>query len=287
MAKSILVITDAHDTEHCSITKAHDIAAPLGDDIDVIRFIKSNEAASLDDARLEQESQALETYVQDLFQDYQHKGSNKTQVVVSDDVAQWVIDYCQDKDFDLVVKAGHRSETLFHTPCDWELIRSLQIPVLIANQQRWKQEHAVLAALDPNAKDEEHRQLNTEILEWTKKWANTFNCEIHLVYCLPVSNILKELDIIDVKEYARTHRSEGERQLAELINGYDLPNVHMHVTAGSPARTIPHCANELKAELVIMGSTGRRGLKGVLLGNVAEKVMHHLRTDSLIVELES
>jgi len=33
MAKSILVISDQGETDHCSLRKARDIAAPLGDEI--------------------------------------------------------------------------------------------------------------------------------------------------------------------------------------------------------------------------------------------------------------
>lgn len=286
MAKSILVITDVFDSQNCSIKKAHDIAAPLGEAIEIVRFIRTDQGQVTDEATLQKESQDLAVYIEKLFADYQQTDTVKSQVIATDDIANWVTEYCQDKDFDLIVKAGHRSETLFHTPCDWELIRNLQIPVLIASQKHWRQKHSVLAAIDPDAKDEEHKELNKTILEWTKKWANTFDCTIHLVYCLPVSNILRELDIVDVKEYARKHRPEGEEKLKALIQEYDLPNVQMHVTAGTPARAIPHCANELKAELVVMGSTGRKGLKGKLLGNVAEKVMHYLRTDSLIIELK-
>lgn len=286
MAKSILVITYANETDNCSLKKAHDIAAPLGAGVDAVRFIKTDGTEQPDDISIHNQAQELENALVQTFADYEHKDTIRSQVVVTDDIVGWVVDYCQQYDFDLVLKAGHRSETLFHTPCDWELIRSLQVPVLIASQQHWRNKHAVLAAIDPVAKDESHRELNNNILQWTKKWSQTFNCEVHLVYSLPVSKILKELDIIDVKEYARTHRAEGEEKVTELLKDYDLPNVKIHVTAGAPERTIPHCANELKAELVIMGSTGRKGLKGMLLGNVAEKVMHNLRTDSLMIELQ-
>lgn len=285
MAKSILVITDVHDAKNCSIKKAHDIAAPLGDEIDIVRFIRSNEVNTLSDTELDKKSAELSAYVTDVFKDYEQKDIIRTQVVVTEDIANWVVDYCQDKNFDIVLKAGHRSETLFHTPCDWELIRQLKIPVLIASQQHWRQKHAVLAAIDPNAKDAEHRELNDTILRWTKKWAETFECEIHVVYNLPVSKVLRELDIIDVKEYAHEHRAEGEAQLTAVLKDYELPNVKLHITAGTPERSIPHCANELKAELVIMGSTGRTGFTGMLLGNVVEKTMHKLRTDSLVIEL--
>ncbi|WP_394173632.1 universal stress protein [Thalassotalea litorea] len=283
MPKSILVITDLNETNNCSLKKARDIAGPLGTEIDVVRFIKTIAPEQADEVSVDKQSKILANSVTEIFANHQPQGSIKSQVVVTDDIVNWVVDYTNEKDFDLVVKAGHRSETLFHTPCDWALIRSLQAPVLIASQQGWRKKHVILAAIDPAAKDDVHRELNHAILEWTKKWGQKFDCSIHLVYSLPVSNVLRELDIIDVEEYAREHRIEGEEQLTELLSGYDIPNVKLHVTAGAPERAIPHCANELKAELVIMGSLGRRGLQGMLIGNVAEKVIHHLRTDSLVI----
>ena len=120
-----------------------------------------------------------------------------------------------------------------------------------------------MAAVDPTSNDDEHRELNKAILEWTKKWAQTFDAELHIVYSIPVSNMLKQLDVVDVREHERKHRGKAEQQLAALLGGFDLPNVHMHITAGPPEKTIPHWADELKAELVIMGSMGRQGLKGV------------------------
>lgn len=282
MTKAILVITNAHEEGNCSLEKAHDIAAPLGAKIDVVRFI--TDVNGRDDNTVNSQTEALVTSVDSVFQDYEQKDSIKRQVVVTEDVARWVVEYCERNDFDLIIKAGHRSESLFHTPCDWQLIRNLSIPVLIASQQRWKCKHVVMAAVDPTSNDDDHRELNKTILGWTKKWAQTFDAELHIVYSIPVSNLLKQLDVIDVREYERKHRDEAEQQLATLLSDFEMPNVHMHVTAGPPEKTIPHWADELKAELVIMGSMGRQGIKGLLVGNVAEKVMHHLRTDSLIVE---
>lgn len=284
MAKSILVISDLRETDYCSLRKARDIAAPLGDEIDVVRFIKVGETSASDEVSLQLQSDALKLSLDEIFVDYENKDSITSQVVVTEDLVQWVVDYCKNKDFDLILKAGHRSETLFHTPCDWELIRSIQTPVLIASQQHWRSKHAVLAAINPTAKDDTHRRLNSDILEWTRKWAQTFDCELHIIYSLPVSNILKELDIIDVKEYARTHRAEGEEKLVDLLEEHDLSNAKLHIVAGAPERTIPQYASKLKAELVIMGSMGRAGLKRLLKSNSAEKVIHNLRTDSLIIE---
>jgi universal stress protein E len=286
MPKSILVITYVNETNHCSLKKAHDIAAPLGAEIDVVRFVKAHGDVKPDKSTLASQATDLAESLDKIFADYEHRETIKSQVVVTTDIVKWVLDYCQGKDFDLIVKAGNRTESLFHTPCDWELIRSLEVPVLIASQQHWRSQSAVVAAVDAKVVVSERRELNDNILAWAKKWAQTFDCHVHLIYTFPVSNILKELDMVDVKNFALEHRTEGEAMLAEVLKDHDLPNVTLHVAAGAPDKAIPHCANEVKAELVIMGSLGHTGLKGMLMGNMAEKVMHNLRTNSLTIQVQ-
>lgn len=286
MAKSILVLSDINESGNCALNKAHEIAAPLGEQIEVVRFVKMGSDKN-NPSDLAAIKDSLQASIDSIFADYPHKENIINQVVVTDDIISWVNTHCENNDFDLVVKAGHRSETFFHTPCDWELIRTLQVPVLIASQQHWRNKHAILAAVNPDAKDDAHKALNDTILQWSKKWALTFGSSINVVYSLPVPNILKELDIIDMEEYAAKHRAEGEQKVAALIEKHGLKDVNIHITAGAPDRTIPHCANELKAELVIMGSTGKSGLKNLIFGNITEKVMHNLRTDSLSIELEN
>lgn len=285
MPRSILVITYVNETGNCSLKKAHDIAAPLGAEIDIVRFVKVQGDVRPDKATLASQTEDLADSIAKVFADYEHKEVIKSQVVVTDDIVKWVVNYSQDKDFDLIVKAGNRTETLFHTPCDWELIRSLEIPVLIASQQHWRSKPAVVAAVDAQVAISERRGLNDDILKWAKKWAETFGCHVHLIYTFPVSNILKELDMVDVKDYAREHRAEGEAMLTEVLNGHDISDVTLHIAAGAPEKAIPQCANQVKAELVIMGSMGHTGLRGMIMGNMAEKVMHNLRTDSLTIQV--
>lgn len=280
MAKTILVLSDQHEQDNCSLLKAHDIAAPLGENIEVVRFLTSQEQ---DESTIESMSLQLEIALQEIFADYNGQHQVSSQVIVTDNVAQWATDYCTDKSFDLIIKTGHRSESLFHTPCDWELLRNLNMPILIANSQRWNSKHSVMAAVDPTTDDPEHKKLNTNILNWTKKWCDTFHCKMHVVYSIPYSSFLKDLDIIDTRQFEKEHKPQAEAQLHALLAEHDMPDVHAQVTSGPPEKAIPHCANELKAELVIMGSMGRTGIKRLIKGNMAEKAMHHLRTDSLVV----
>ena len=76
----------------------------------------------------------------------------------------------------------------------------------------------------------------------------------------------------------------AQEKMQQLLARFDMSSVTSHITAGPPDRTIPHQANELNSDLVIIGSVGREGGSGFLLGNTAEKVLHHLRTDCLIIK---
>ena len=78
--------------------------------------------------------------------------------------------------------------------------------------------------------------------------------------------------------------SDAKEKMQKLLARFDMSSVTSHITAGPPDRTIPHQANELNSDLVIIGSVGREGVIGFLLGNTAEKVLHHLRTDCLIIK---
>jgi universal stress protein E len=58
----------------------------------------------------------------------------------------------------------------------------------------------------------------------------------------------------------------------------------MLIKQGKPDRIIPSIANKLKADAVITGTVGRKGLKGKLLGNTAESILQNLHTDIVAIK---
>lgn len=52
-----------------------------------------------------------------------------------------------------------------------------------------------------------------------------------------------------------------------------IPHVHVHTSVGLPADEIVWLAAHIDADWIVIATHGRRGLKRVLLGSVAEKVM--------------
>jgi len=72
-------------------------------------------------------------------------------------------------------------------------------------------------------------------------------------------------------DWEASARSEGVQVLASRL------------LTGDPANEISGVARACAADLIVMGTHGRTGLKHVLLGSVAEKVVRHAPCDVLVV----
>ncbi|WP_101760509.1 universal stress protein [Oceanicoccus sp. KOV_DT_Chl] len=279
MAQSILVVADEQD--NLSIEKAHSIASSLDVKLEVVSFL-----SDLDTVDELQRKQAIETAKQTLDQATSNIFGEHAQVtcnvIVTNDVVDWIMNACKQKKFDFVVKTGHRTESLFHTPMDWHLMRKLPCPILLASNRKWKSKQVIVAAVDLSKEDKQTTDYNNIVLKWAVLLSDVFNCEAHIVYSIPIAKPLLEFDVVDKSEVKKRKQPEAEKRLSSLMTNSDLGDAHTHITAGPPDKTIPHLANELKADLVIMGCVGRKGLKGFLFGNAAENTLHNLRTDILI-----
>ena len=283
MSRSILVIAYDREQDGYSLEKAHFLASPLNATVEVVRFLPSLDSHD-ELARTNTLSQAKQVLVNDIFKIFGEDDRVSSDVISTDDISSWVVAACSEKQFDLVIKTGHRTEGLFHTPTDWQLMRQLPCPILITSNHKWKSKQVVLATVDLTAPDLQHKERNEEVLKWTTLMSQTFNYSTHIVYSIPIARPLVELEVVDKNKYLQNKKLESENQLSKLLENFELGQANTQITAGPPDKTIPHVANELKADLVIMGCKGREGIKGFLFGSTAEKVLHHLRTDILLVK---
>lgn len=89
----------------------------------------------------------------------------------------------------------------------------------------------------------------------------------------------------DRTHYRRQFETSVAGMVQEWLGKIDLGGrrVDLHVRQGNPAAVISHLAAEREADLVVMGTTGRSGLPYLLLGSVAETVLHTVPCDTLIV----
>ncbi len=73
--------------------------------------------------------------------------------------------------------------------------------------------------------------------------------------------------------------------LREEIDKLNVGNVELEVRLGDPGQIACDRAEELGAELIVVGSHGRTGLTRMLLGSVAERVVRLAHCQVLVVKL--
>lgn len=94
-------------------------------------------------------------------------------------------------------------------------------------------------------------------------------------------------DVIDVNYELVTEflAEESKKALSEAeteAESVGVP-VTLHPVWGDPREEILLCAEEIGADCIVMGSTGKTGIEALLLGSVSSAVVMHARTNTLII----
>lgn len=109
---------------------------------------------------------------------------------------------------------------------------------------------------------------------------------VHVVDNLPLvdsaydSSLAFSVDITDELVAA------SKNKLAELANKYQMAAAQLSVEVGAVRNEIVDRAEKIGAELIVIGSHGWRGLD-LLLGSIADGVLHHAHCDVLVVKLKN
>ena len=289
--KHILVIADPMGQEQVAFQKALELARSTVADIHVVSFCYE----PLSDVQYQHPRGAqhvdLKTLVmqesQRQWQDYidQHDVSEQVshEVVWAKYIHLWLLEHCKTRRYDLIVKTGRRTESLIYTPTDWQLFRESNVPIYCISNPDYTAKKVVLVALDLKANSKEKKILNDKLLEAAFQMAVQTNAVLHCCYAVSIPTLVKDLDMIDVT--AKVHEVENEvREAArEWFDLYEIDNKHLHIKEGKPWQVINNYAAKLKAQCVVVGSMGRKGIQGKLIGKTAEKVIHHAKSDLLVI----
>lgn len=108
---------------------------------------------------------------------------------------------------------------------------------------------------------------------------------ITLLYVVPANYAIGEYGGIDYASLEAEMRASGDKQLGVLA----VDEVRGEVSAdtlirsGAPAVEIIEVAKSLPADLIVISTHGRTGLKHVFLGSVTEHVVRHASCPVLVV----
>jgi nucleotide-binding universal stress UspA family protein len=132
---------------------------------------------------------------------------------------------------------------------------------------------SILAAID-------YSEVSGTVVEQAIATAQRFRpCSLHLVH---VSSSSAEDE--EGREGARIELLEWlSARLPEANDDLDGVAISAHEVSGAPWRAIVQMASDLGTDIVVLGTHGRRGLKRIMLGSVAEAVSRHCGCSVLVV----
>ncbi|TWT49609.1 Universal stress protein E [Rubripirellula amarantea] len=182
--------------------------------------------------------------------------------------------------YDLVVKTadGFSPAGRLFGSIAKSLLRLCPCPVWLLKPQIHGEFDRVLAAIDVDSLDAKHADLNRKILELAYSIAQRDQAELHVVgaWQIWMEDAVRRNAGDDAVELLRKeHEAKVNKAIDELLQApySKSDDVHLHLRQGTPASVIRSVADEIEADLMVMGTVCRTGVAGFLIGNTAETVI--------------
>ncbi|MEZ5560922.1 MAG: universal stress protein [Pseudomonadales bacterium] len=187
---------------------------------------------------------------------------------------------------DLIIKGAEphgRFGEVIRTPDDWNLLRHATVPVMLVKPQAWVPEPRILCALDPF--DDSHRKLSIALLQESQGLASVLGGELTVVVAYPLFEPwVGELGALgNYEELKQNIETEIRSRVDDLAREAGVRFRDLVAEEGHATQVISQVAEDTDAELLVIGTHAREGVKGVLLGNTSERILHAVATDVVTV----
>lgn len=151
---------------------------------------------------------------------------------------------------------------------DWQLLLHSRVP-LLAVRTAGRYAHApVLAAIDPLRAHDKPAALDSEILTLALQLSEALQGSLHVLHATGSG------------ARAAAARAPVEALIAQLPR----PPASVLLRAQPPQPAICEAVRELEVAILVMGSMSRSGLKRLLIGNTAERLIDTVACDILVVK---
>ncbi len=214
------------------------------------------------------------------------------------DIIQEVLKF----DRDLLVKTVEEPKGFSHMlfgSLDLKLLRKCPCPVWLIKSTKQKGYKEIVVALDHEPDNPENEALNTQMLSMAVSLAFSEFSELHVVHAWELahegflrSTRMQSTDE-DIDAMVKSEEMKRKKWLAEKVEACisahgqttsSYLNLQLHVIKGEAKYVIPKLTKDLGAELIIMGTVGRSGIPGYIIGNTAETILTSIDCSVLAVK---
>ncbi len=126
---------------------------------------------------------------------------------------------------------------------------------------------------------------STPVVERGRAIADHNGAELHLIHVIEPLSFAYGGDIpMDFSGIQEEIHQQATQQMRRFADSHNIDGQHQHILLGKPEVEIHSTAEELKTQLIVVGSHGRHGL-ALLMGSTANGVMHGAPCDVLAVRV--
>lgn len=267
---SIVIVVDPTQTRHPALERGIVSARETGAQLHLITPVFQNaDPAGRVDPELGRQG-IIHEYERQLFRLADHSDSKNLEIsceaIWDEQPVRAIIEAAARHGADMVFKEASDiqvSGRRFGQRDDWELLRNSPCPVLMVKGKNAWQSRKILASVNVLSHDREHQRLNHQIANFAQRFAQSHGAEVH------VANAYNDsLHYPDRTQLSRLTGADNER---------------IHIRNGDPDAVIGELAKELAVDLVLIGTVGRKGLTGLVIGNTAERVLANVDCDVMVV----
>ncbi|WP_421861754.1 universal stress protein [Motiliproteus sp.] len=181
--------------------------------------------------------------------------------------------------YDLLIKSAHNGCERRLSSGDMHLLRKCPCPVWIDRSSTTTAYRSILAAVDPTS--EHHDDCADRVLELAAMVANNDGAQLGLVHAWQLAGEsmlrdgLLEFENAQLESLLEQQRSSQAQAVESLLKQHQLSSgdVEVHLQKGPASQVINQVREQVGADLVVMGTVGRTGLPGFIIGNTAEDVL--------------
>ncbi len=195
---------------------------------------------------------------------------------------------------DMVFKDTHHHSAVTRallTNTDWNLIRTCPVPLWLVKPHDLADSPAIIAAIDPMNQHDKPAALDDEILQISKLIGDMVGGNVHAFHSydprIAVATATANAYIpvsLPFDEIEQQMHEDHEKRFKEITSFHEIDNDKAHLVAGLTHEELPQIAEQLDADLVVMGAVARNRWKRLFIGATAERTLEHLPCDLLIVK---
>jgi universal stress protein E len=188
---------------------------------------------------------------------------------------------------DLIVAGSHSDghSALLARLADWELVRFSPLPVLLVRSSQLYHRPRVLTALDPSEGYGKPQDLDQDILHLGTLLSSALKGQLHAAHTYHrVTARAMTLALAAGLSVTQASAAEARTDFDWELRGSDVASRHRHLLEGRASEALRRLAQRLKADIVVVGTVSRMGLQRLFVGNTAERLLHDLPCDLLIVK---